>query len=241
VGHACTHVSTPARDDGKRQAGDDHDYDHRDVVNRRRNNRRQGSPPVVVRTSQGDPECAADHGHDVDPGHEPWSLTLDGHRPNLDPTWLMRISAVTHVESVPCPSRAQGRIARSSSRRAPLIGTSVRESLGQTRLVITDEEDFERALNGMRRIWVRATGESHAHLDALLDTDQRRDPATTNYLASGAAGTLRDRFFTPINGDHLTEAEVARVNREYVALLEAASESATRLALPAVRNLRPAE
>jgi len=115
------------------------------------------------------------------------------------------------------------------------------EPLGQTWLVITDEEEFERALEGMRRIWVRATGGSHAHLDALLDPDQRRGSATTNYLASGAAGTLRDRFFTPTNGDHLTEDDVARVNREYVALLDTASESATRLALPAVRDLRPAE
>ena len=125
--------------------------------------------------------------------------------------------------------------------RPPGNGTSVRERLRQTRLVITDDDAFELALKGMRRIWVQATGGSHAHLDALLDPDQRRDPATTNYLASAAAGTLRDRFFTPTNGDHLTEDEVARVNREYVALLEAASESATRLALPAVQDLRPAE
>ena len=111
----------------------------------------------------------------------------------------------------------------------------------QTWLVISDEEEFERTLEGMRRIWVQPTGASHARLDALLDRDQRREPATTNYLASGASGTLRDRFFTPMSGDLLTEAEVARVNHGYGALLEAAAGSASRLSLPAVRDLRPAE
>ena len=117
----------------------------------------------------------------------------------------------------------------------------MREPLGQTQLVTTDGEKVERALKGMRRIWVQATGGSHVHLDALLDPDQRRHPPTTNYLASAAAGTLRDRFFTHMNGDHLTGVDVVRVNRECVALLDVASESATRLALPAARDLRPVE
>jgi hypothetical protein len=100
-----------------------------------------------------------------------------------------------------------------------------------------DEEDLERALGGMRRIWVAASGGSHGHLDALLDPAQRRDPATTNYLASGASGTLQDRYFTPLNGDRVAEADVTRINAEYRSLLDAATASASRLSLPAVRDL----
>jgi hypothetical protein len=103
--------------------------------------------------------------------------------------------------------------------------------------VASDEVRFEQALAGMRRIWVEATGGSHGHLDALLDPAQRRDPATTNYLASGASGTLRDRFFTPLNGDRVAEGDAARINAEYLSLLDAATDSASRLSLPAVRDL----
>lgn len=101
----------------------------------------------------------------------------------------------------------------------------------------SDEEELDRALLGMRRIWVETTGASHGHLEALLDPQQRRDAATTNYLASGASGTLRDRIFTPLNGDRVAEVDVARINAEYRALLDAATDSASRLSLPAVRHL----
>lgn len=106
----------------------------------------------------------------------------------------------------------------------------------QTHTVSSDEHDLVQALEGMRRIWVEASGGSHSHLDALLDPGQRRDPATTNYLASGASGTLRDRYFTPLNGDRVPEADVTRINAEYRALLDAATGSASRLSLPAVTD-----
>jgi hypothetical protein len=109
--------------------------------------------------------------------------------------------------------------------------------VGQTHAVSTDEQDFVEALEGMRRILIEVGGRSHTHLDALLDADQRRDPTTTNYLASGASGTLGDRYFTPLNGDRLSEADVNRVNAEYQALLDSATQSAVRLSLPAVRDL----
>jgi hypothetical protein len=110
-------------------------------------------------------------------------------------------------------------------------------SLRQTCPVPSEDDDFEQALEAMRDIWIEASGGSHGHLDALLDPAQRRDPATTNYLASGASGTLRDRFFSPMNGDHVAEADQARINSEYRALLDSATESAKRLSLPAVRDL----
>jgi hypothetical protein len=103
--------------------------------------------------------------------------------------------------------------------------------------VTSAEDDFERALEGMHRIWIQTTGRSHSHLDALLDPVLRRDPATTNYLASGASGTLRDRIFSPMNGDHVAQADQARINLEYRTLLDSATESAKRLSLPAVRDL----
>lgn len=109
--------------------------------------------------------------------------------------------------------------------------------MGQTRVVSSDEQELVEALEGMRRIWVEASGGSHGHLDALLDPGQRRDPATTNYLVSGASGTLRDRYFTPLNGDRVAAADVTRVNAEYLTLLEAATSAAARLALPAARDL----
>jgi hypothetical protein len=109
--------------------------------------------------------------------------------------------------------------------------------LRQTCPVSSDEDKFQRALEGMRRIWLEASGGSHVHLDALLDPVQRHDPATTNYLASGAPGTLRDRIFAPMNGDHVVAADVARFNAEYRALLGSATESAQRMSLSSVRDL----
>ena len=103
--------------------------------------------------------------------------------------------------------------------------------------MLSDEEEFVQALEGMRRIWVRTTGSSHDHLDALLDPVQRQDPATTNYLASGASGSLRDRIFTPLNGDDLAEADATQINGEYRALLKSATDSASRLSLPAVSDV----
>jgi hypothetical protein len=111
------------------------------------------------------------------------------------------------------------------------------EPVGQNRVVSSDEQVLAEALEGMRQIWVEASGGSHGHLDALLDPGQRRDPVTTSYLVSGASGTLRDRYFTPLNGDRVAAADVTRVNADYLTLLDMATSAAARLSLPAARDL----
>lgn len=100
-----------------------------------------------------------------------------------------------------------------------------------------DEEKLVTALQALRSMWLRAGGSSHPHLDALLDPALRADARTSNYLAATASGTIRDRFFTPANGDHLAEAEVSWFNDRYQALLAEAIALSQKLRLPATTDI----
>ena len=51
----------------------------------------------------------------------------------------------------------------------------------------------------MREMLRETTGQSHPVIEALLDADRRRDPATLNWLAATSSGTLQDRYFTAAN------------------------------------------
>lgn len=103
-----------------------------------------------------------------------------------------------------------------------------------------DQERLTEILDEMRAIWVSVSGSSHAHLDALLDPARRDDPATRNYLAAGASGTIRDRIFSPLNGDHVTETDARSVNDRHRDLLEQATALSVRLGLPATADWRMA-
>ncbi len=74
---------------------------------------------------------------------------------------------------------------------------------------VDDDQQFSDLLKAMSSIWIEASGASNAHLDALLDPGLRRNARTMNYLASGASGTLRDRIFSPLNGDRVSEGDSA--------------------------------
>jgi hypothetical protein len=99
-----------------------------------------------------------------------------------------------------------------------------------------DEQELSRTLMAMRAIWMGASGASHNHLEALLDLRLRHDAGTQNYLASGAAGTLRDRYFHPTNGDRVSETDVASLNDEYRQLLDEATRLSVALNLPATAD-----
>jgi hypothetical protein len=104
----------------------------------------------------------------------------------------------------------------------------------------TDEEEFESVLRQMEEMWTQATGSTnpHGHLAALLDPKTRRDLSTRNYLAASASGTLRDRWFSPTNGDNLPTEVVEEFNRRYVQLCDRALDLAERLDLPAAADRR---
>ena len=101
---------------------------------------------------------------------------------------------------------------------------------------VDDEQELSKTLKAMRAIWMGASGASHSHLDALLDLRLRHDASTQNYLASGAAGTLRDRYFDPTNGDRISEADVASINDDYRRLIDEATRLSVGLNLPATAD-----
>jgi hypothetical protein len=101
---------------------------------------------------------------------------------------------------------------------------------------VDDDQRFTELLTAMRSIWIDASGGSHAHLDALLDPETRHDARTTNYLASGASGTLRDRIFSPSNGDRVSDGNSSVVNARYRQLVDEATLESVRLGLPATAD-----
>lgn len=103
---------------------------------------------------------------------------------------------------------------------------------------MSDQERLTEVLVEMRTIWLAASGSSHAHLDALVDPAVRDDPATRNYLAAGASGTIRDRIFSPLNGDRVTAEEARSVNDRHRDLLAEATALSVRLGLPATADWR---
>jgi hypothetical protein len=100
----------------------------------------------------------------------------------------------------------------------------VRPVSGILDAVTADEEQLIRSLQGIQALWVGVCDESHRHLDVLLDPARWHEPSTTNYLTAGAPGTLRDRYFTPENGDRVSPDDVTRVNAEYQELLASATD-----------------
>jgi hypothetical protein len=101
---------------------------------------------------------------------------------------------------------------------------------------VEDGQQFTELLTAMRSIWIDASGKSHAHLDALLDLESRHDARTTNFLASCASGTLRDRIFSSFNGDRVSGFDSSSVNERYRQLLDAAIQVSVRLGLPATAD-----
>jgi hypothetical protein len=103
-------------------------------------------------------------------------------------------------------------------------------------VVMDDDKELTQTLETMRSIWIEAAGGSHAHLDALIDPQLRHDESTRNYLASGASGTLRDRIFSPLNGDRIGDDAVTSTNNRYRELLDEATRLSVRLNLPATAD-----
>jgi hypothetical protein len=101
---------------------------------------------------------------------------------------------------------------------------------------VDEERRFTEVLVEMRTLWIASGGRSHAHLDALIDPVLRHDPSTRNYLASGASGSVRDRIFSPSNGDSLSEAEARSVSDRHRLLLDEATQLSLRLGLPATAD-----
>ena len=107
---------------------------------------------------------------------------------------------------------------------------------GEYTVPVDDERELEQTLQAMRSLWQAHANGSHSHLDALLDPELRHDERTRNYLASGASGSLRDRYFHPMNGDRVTEGNCTAINEQYQSLVDKATRLSVRLGLPATAD-----
>lgn len=95
-------------------------------------------------------------------------------------------------------------------------------------------------LEATRALFIEATGGSHPHLDSLLDPVQRDGPATLNFLAASASGTLWDHEFSSEAGHREPVDGFQECNRRYRAHLARAWALASELGLPSARDRGPA-
>ena len=101
------------------------------------------------------------------------------------------------------------------------------------------EQRLVAVLNEMQGMVREATGTDHAVITGLLDSGRRRDPATLNYLAATASGTLRDRYFCAGNHDREPPEGFGPFNRRWEQLVDEAAQLAHDLGFPSGRDYRP--